>query len=266
VNEPLLSRPPLLLPPPLRGARAAFAFLSRIPVGGFPYRASDWRWAPAHFPLVGLAVGALSAALFVLAYPLGAHIAALLALALSMALTGALHEDGLADSADALGGASERERVLAILKDSRIGTYGALALVLSVALRASAMGQLQPAMASAIVLVHCLARVGPVWLLATQPYVSSANSSSKGAIFEGTGLVQALLASLYGLISLAICSVAGWLRVPAALLLLAALILTTALLARYFRARVGGITGDLLGANEQIAELACWLVLAATSR
>jgi len=81
VSEPLVSPPQLLLPPPLRGARAAFAFLSRIPVGGFPYRSSDWRWAPAHFPLVGLAVGALSAALFALTYPLGASVAALLALA-----------------------------------------------------------------------------------------------------------------------------------------------------------------------------------------
>lgn len=255
-----------LLPPPLRGARAAFAFLSRIPVGGFPYRAADWRWAPAHFPLVGVVVGALSAGLYALAYPLGPPLAALLALALSIALTGALHEDGLADSADALGGAGERERVLAILKDSRIGTYGALALVLSVGLRASAIGQLQPAMAGAIVLVHCLARVGPVWLLATQPYVSSASSGSKGAIFDRTGLGPALIALLYGLISLSLFSVAGWLHVRDALVLLAVLVLVTALLARYFKARVGGITGDLLGANEQIAELVCWVFLTATLR
>jgi adenosylcobinamide-GDP ribazoletransferase len=254
------------LPPPLRGARAAFAFLSRIPVGGFPYRSDDWRWAPAHFPLVGVVVGALSAGLYALAHPLGPLLAALLALALSIGLTGALHEDGLADSADALGGHHERERVLAILKDSRIGTYGALALVLSVGLRASAIGQLQPAMAGTIVLVHCLARVGPVWLLATQPYVSSANGGSKGAIFDGTGRGQVLLASLYGLISLSFFSVAGWLHARDALVLLAALVLTTALLARYFKARVGGITGDLLGASEQIAELVCWVCLTATLR
>ncbi|MET0411994.1 MAG: adenosylcobinamide-GDP ribazoletransferase, partial [Polyangiaceae bacterium] len=231
----------------------------------FPYRSDDWRWAPAHFPLVGLVLGALSAGLYALAYPLGPLLAALLSLALSIALSGALHEDGLADSADALGGAHERERVLAILKDSRIGTYGALALVLSVGLRASAIGQLQPPMAGTIVLVHCLARVGPVWLLATQPYVSSANSG-KGAIFDGTGLGQALLASLYGLISLSLFSVAGWLHVRDALVLLAILALVTALLARYFKARVGGISGDLLGANEQIAELVCWVFLTATLR
>lgn len=253
-----------LLPSPLRGARAAFAFLSRIPVGGFPYRPADWRWAPAHFPLVGLVVGGLSAGLYALAHPLGSTLAALLSITLSIVLTGALHEDGLADSVDALGGAHERERVLAILKDSRIGTYGALALVLSVSLRASVIGQLEPALAGAIVLVHCLARIGPVWLLATQPYVSSANSSSKGAIFEGTGPVQALLASVYGLISLSVCSLAGWLHFRGALVLLVAVALSTSLLARYFRRRVGGITGDLLGANEQIAELLCWLILAAT--
>lgn len=256
---------PFLLPPPLRGARAAFTFLSRIPVAGFPYRAEDWRWAPAHFPLVGAVVGAFSAGAYALAHPLGSTVAALLSLSLSILLTGALHEDGLADSADALGGAHERERVLAILKDSRIGTYGALALVLSVALRASAIGQLPPAMAGTIVLVHCLARVGPVWLLATQPYVSSPNSGSKGAIFEGAGSIQALLASLYGVISLSLCSVAGWLRPRDALVLLAGVALSTALLARYFKGRVGGITGDLLGASEQIAELVCWVLLLATS-
>ena len=254
------------LPAPLRGARAAFAFLSRIPVGGFPYRPDDWRWAPAHFPLVGVVVGALSAGLYALAYPLGPSLAALLALSLSIALPGALHEDGLADSADALGGAHERERALAILKDSRIGTYGALALVLSVGVRAAAIGQLEPTMVGTIVLVHCLARVGPVWLLATQPYVSSANSGSKGAIFEGTGPRQALLASLYGLISLSLFSAAGWLQALHALMLLAVLALTTASLGRYFAARVGGITGDLLGANEQIAELVCWVFLTATLR
>jgi adenosylcobinamide-GDP ribazoletransferase len=205
--------------------------------------------------LVGLVIGGLCATLYALVHPLGGSLAALLSIALSIVLTGALHEDGLADSADALGGARDRERVLAILKDSRIGTYGALALLFSVGLRASVIGQLDPTMAGVIALVHCLARVGPVWLLATQPYVSSANGSSKGAIFEGTGLVQALAASLYGLISLSFCGLAGWLHLRAALMLLAALALSTWLLARYFERRVGGITGDLLGANEQIAEL-----------
>jgi adenosylcobinamide-GDP ribazoletransferase len=257
VNETSGSR----LPPALRGARAAFAFLSRIPVGGFPYRPLDWRWAPAHFPLVGAVVGALSAGVFVATYPLGSGLAAVLAVAVSIGLTGAFHEDGLADSADALGGAHEREAVLAIMKDSRIGTYGALALGLSLALRIAALGQLRPRAAVLLMLVHCLARIGPVWLLATQPYVSSENTS-KGSVVASTGLAQASVALVYGLLSLLICSWAGWLTALDAALLLGALVLLMVLLARYFKGRVGGVTGDLLGASEQLGELLAWIVLA----
>jgi adenosylcobinamide-GDP ribazoletransferase len=251
------------LPPALRGARAAFAFLSRIPVGGFPYRPLDWRWAPAHFPLVGAVVGALSALVFALSYPLGAWLAAVLALTASIVLTGAFHEDGLADSADALGGADDRETVLSIMKDSRIGTYGALALGLSLALRIAAIGQLQPRAAVCLVLVHCLARIGPVWLLATQTYVSSQNAS-KGSVVASTGVAQASVATLYGLLSLLICSGAGWISPSAAAVLLGSLLVSTLLLARYFAARLGGVTGDLLGASEQLGELVAWVALAAT--
>jgi adenosylcobinamide-GDP ribazoletransferase len=252
------------LPPPLRGARAAFAFLSRIPVGGFPYRPLDWRWAPAHFPLVGVVVGSLSALVFVVAHPLGSWLAAVLALATSIALTGAFHEDGLADSADGLGGAHEPEAVLAIMKDSRIGTYGALALGLSLCLRIAAIGPLKPSQAGSIVLVHCLARIGPVWLLATQPYVSSQNAS-KGSVVAGTGMTQASVALLYGLLSLLICSWAGSIDALDAAVLLGTLVLMTLLLARYFKARLGGVSGDLLGASEQLGELTAWVALAATA-
>jgi adenosylcobinamide-GDP ribazoletransferase len=249
------------LPPPLRGARAAFAFLSRIPVGGFPYRALDWRWAPAHFPLVGLVVGALSALMFWLMHPVGAGLAAVLSLALSILLTGAFHEDGLADSADALGGGHDRESILAILKDSRIGAYGALALGLSLALRLAAIGQLRPEASMLIVLVHCLARIGPVWLLATKPYVSS-QSTSKGRVVAETGVTQALTASLYGLLTLAICSWAGWIGLLDAAVVCGALLAATLLLARFFQSRLGGVTGDLLGASEQLGELVAWVALA----
>ena len=119
------------MPPQLRGIRAAFVFMTRLPLGGFPYRAADWRWANAYFPLVGMVVGALASATWLLCAPLGTWPAALAAVTASVLVTGAFHEDGLADSADALGGGiDERERVLEILKDSRLGTYGTTALVL----------------------------------------------------------------------------------------------------------------------------------------
>src|SRR5262245_5739617 len=112
------------LPPPIRGVRAAFVFLTRIPVGGFPYRADDWKWAAAHAPLVGMVVGALTDVVDRLLAPAGETAAAVLAVGFSMLLTGAFHEDGLADTSDALGGSHDRAKVFAILKDNRIGTFG----------------------------------------------------------------------------------------------------------------------------------------------
>lgn len=247
-------------PPALRGARAAFTFLSRLPVGGFPYCSADWRWAPAHFPLVGAAVGGLSCGVYWLAAPLGGFMAAVLALAASMLATGAFHEDGLADSADALGTSGDRQRLLEILKDSRIGTYGALALLTSTLLRVGAMAELGRERVFALVLVHCLARVGPVWLLATEPYVSL--GSSKGA-HVATGVTQAGVALSYGVFALGLTLALGWLSAPAALGLALACVLVTLASARYFRARLGGVSGDLLGASEQVTEIALWLVLCA---
>src|SRR3954453_24121009 len=111
------------LPPPLRAMRAAFVFFTRIPVGGFPYRQADWKWAAAHAPLVGLVLGAALGALDGALLPVGPLAAAALVVGASLVLTGGFHEDGLADTSDALGGGSDRARVLSILKDSRIGSF-----------------------------------------------------------------------------------------------------------------------------------------------
>src|SRR5262245_65000895 len=92
--------------PALRGVRAAFVSFSRLPLGGYPYAAREWRWAPAHLPLVGVVIGALSAGAWLLAQKAGlsSTLAATLAVGISILASGALHEDGLADAADGLGG------------------------------------------------------------------------------------------------------------------------------------------------------------------
>jgi adenosylcobinamide-GDP ribazoletransferase len=246
-------------PAPLRGVRAAFVFLSRIPLGGFPYTAREQAWAPAHFPLVGCAVGACSAAVFGLAYALGPALAAVLAVATSLWVTGAFHEDGLADSADGLGGAHSGKPALEIMKDSRIGTYGAAALVLSLLLRSAAIGGLAPRDAFAIVVVHCLARVGPVWLLATQPYVTV--EGGKGAVMAQAGITQAIVASVWGLVTLAAAITLARLALVPLLGAAGALALLSFFWAGYCKRRVGGINGDLLGALEQLGEITAWLSL-----
>lgn len=248
----------------LRGVRAAFLFLTRIPVGGGPYSEAEWQRATGHFPLVGAALGVLLALLALLLRPhLGAPATALLVLAASMLLTGAFHEDGLADTADALGGAFDREKLFVILKDSRVGTYGAAALTVSLGLRASLLAQLDTAMPLAIVLSQCVARLPPVVLMRRLPYVTSATDAgeAKSRLVARASGDELRTASLWVAALVTGAFLAGGLPLGRVLAMLALLGLATTVLGRRFRVRAGGITGDFLGATEQVAECLVLLVL-----
>ena len=248
-------------PPPVRAVRAAFIFFTRVPLGGFPYRQADWKWAAAHAPFVGLVLGGTLGLLDRALLPLGALPAALLVVGLSLLLTGAFHEDGLADTSDALGGGQDVARVLAILKDSRIGSFGGAALVVSIVGRAALLAQLGDAVVWAFPLVWCGARVGPVWLMAALPYVT-ADDGAKSRDLTRAGAAQALVASAwFTLVSLALV-LSGHLAVSRALALAVALLAVTALTGWRYFVRVRGITGDFLGATEQLGELVAFAVLA----
>lgn len=248
---------------PIRGVRAAFVFLTRLPVGGFPYERADFHWAAAHFPLVGAVLGCLSACVYVLAQPLGATAAALLALGTTALLTGAFHEDGLADTFDALGGSHNQARLFEILKDSRIGTYGAVALFVVLGLRVACLAAL-PASAGAVALVlaHTLARVGPVFLVAGYDYVSP-DGAAKGKGVSGAGFTQALVASSWGLIVTGLAFGFGGVGTRASLSVLIAPLTVCALLGVWFKRRAGGVTGDFLGAAEQLGEITVLIALVA---
>lgn len=238
----------------LRGARAALVFMTRVPVGGFPYSANEWRWASAWFPLVGLVIGGVCAGVWWLAAALGPWVAAMSALVVSILLTGAFHEDGLADTADALGGAYDREKIFVILKDSRVGAFGALALVISVAFRLVLLAQLGTIAPGALILAHCLARVGPVWLMVAMPYVSDAAAKSRQVTRAGTA--QGVLATAIGVAAAwGVVMTGSAISTTGALAAFAAMALATALCGWRFRARAGGVTGDFLGAAEQVNEI-----------
>ncbi len=252
----------------LRGARAAFVFLTRLPLGGFPYSAEEWRWAAAWFPLVGLVLGGACAAVWGLVAPLGPWVAAMSVLVVSILLTGAFHEDGLADTADALGGATDREEIFVILKGSRIGTFGALALVTSIAFRLVLLAQLgsaAPASAlaagasplaaapAALLLAHGLARVGPVWLMVALPYANAA--AAKSGHVTRAGAAQAGVATAVGVAGAGAVA-AGAIGAIGVVAAFAAMALATALCGLRFRARAAGVTGDFLGATEQVNEIA----------
>ena len=236
--------------------------MTRVPVGGFPYSPSEWRWASAWFPLVGLAIGGVCAAVWGLVAPLGPWVAAMSVLVVSMLLTGAFHEDGLADTADALSGAHDRARIFVILKDSRVGAYGALALVVSVAFRLVLLAQMGGTASAALLLAHCLSRVGPVWLMVTMPYVSGAAAKSRDV--TRAGAAQGVLATAIGAVSAGgVVVVGGSVSAAAALAAFAAMALATALCGWRFRERAGGVTGDFLGAAEQVNEIVILIAILA---
>lgn len=248
-------------PASLRGVRAAFAHLTRIPVGGFPYADDDWRWSGAHFPLVGALLGAVLGGVWLVGLRAGHLVAAVVVVACSLLLTGAMHEDGLADTADALGGGSTPERVLAILKDSRIGTYGAAALTVAILLRVGLLTRLDALAPVALVLAGSLSRLAPVWLMSSLPYVTDVTRAKSGPIVAA-GLAQGVVASLWVAalsVALAFSRVMSVAELGTAWMAAAVVAL---LCASRFRARVGGVTGDFLGATQQISECAVLLVLA----
>lgn len=239
--------------PALRGFRAAIVFLTRVPVGGFPYTREEWRWSSGWFPWVGALLGAAAAGTFLITRGLGPEAASLAALGATLMLTGAFHEDGLADTADALGGAYEPKGVLRILKDSRIGTFGTVALLVVLGAKVALVARLDAAAPLALVYAHVLARVTPVWQLALLPYVTDDAASKSRRVTRG-GLPQAALASAAGVLMLAGAAVCGVPigRLSATVLLLAGL---GAVTAWRYRKRTGGVTGDFLGATEQLGEV-----------
>jgi adenosylcobinamide-GDP ribazoletransferase len=237
----------------LRGALAAVVFLTRVAIGGFPYTAAEWRWASGWFPLVGAAIGLLMSGVWLLVEPLGPLAAATLVLTLSIMITGGFHEDGLADTADALGGATSRERIFDILKDSRIGSFGGLALIVSVLLRVALLARLSGAAMPALILSQCIARMPPVWLMVTLPYVTE-DPVAKSRLVARASWRQGVLATLIVVLVVASLCVAGLGSAREAAVAGAAALAGAAVTGYRFHRRAGGITGDFLGATEQIGE------------
>jgi adenosylcobinamide-GDP ribazoletransferase len=237
----------------------ATAILTRLPVGAA--RAADGAVAAAGwaFPLVGAGVGALSAVAFFIAQALGLSVvvAALLAVLAAVALTGAFHEDGLADTADGFGGGRTRDAKLKIMRDSRHGTFGILALTFGIGLRAAALaGIADPIHAGlALVAAHAVSRGALPPLMRLLP---PARADGLGATAGRPSVMVALVAALIG--AAIGVAVLGPLGGGVAVLVTAAALALAAILARR---QVGGYTGDVLGFFQQIGEIVMLLAAAA---
>jgi adenosylcobinamide-GDP ribazoletransferase len=239
----------------LRYFFTALGYFTRVPVPRWVgYEPHYLNAAARYFPLVGLLVGALAALVYLGAlrvFPPG--VAVLLSMAATLLLTGAFHEDGLADCCDAFGGAYTREDVLRIMQDSRIGAFGAIALVIALALKWQTLAALPPYRAAGLMIAaHAASRTGAISYLATLDYVRAEGKAKPVAQrLSGASL---LWAALFGLPAL---FWPDWRFGCAALIMLGVL---RFVLGRYFVRRIGGYTGDCLGFAQQIFELAIYLM------
>ncbi|MEX2555450.1 MAG: adenosylcobinamide-GDP ribazoletransferase [Actinomycetota bacterium] len=234
----------------------AMALLTRVPTRGGAHteRAVPW------LPVVGAVIGVVVAGMYASTRgAVGPTAAAALAVGAGILLTGALHEDGLADTADAFGAGVGRERTLEILKDPRHGTYGTLALVLSVVVRVAALSALTGlAAVTALPVAHSVSRAAAGWMLGRLPaatpdglgatYAAPVTSLQAGVAL-GIGAIAAVgLLGVWGLgaVSLAVLAASGVGRLAAS--------------------KIGGITGDVLGATQQLCEIGVLLLAAAAAR
>jgi adenosylcobinamide-GDP ribazoletransferase len=234
-------------------------FCTRLPLAhANPVSSGDIGRASWAMPVTGAMVGAFGALVYWAAVRLGLPplVAAALAVAAGMGATGCLHEDGLADTADGFGG-SGRERKLEIMRDSRLGTYGACALMMSVLLRWGALASIAGAgaVAFALVAAHTAARAP---LPAFMAFVPPARSDGLAAAAGVPPFAAVVTAGFIGALALVLCL--GPLAALVALVLLAA---AGALTARVSVAAIGGHTGDVLGALEQVNEILVLLVATA---
>ena len=248
----------------------ALQFLTRLPSPRWVGFEPEWlNQSARHFPAVGLLVGALAAFVLVLGHALFTPAVAVgLSMAATLLLTGAFHEDGWADTCDALGGGAGigRERALVIMKDSRIGTYGAVGLVLMLGLKAATLTALPLVLAvPALLFAHTASRAAAVALIRWLPYagdIEHAKAKPLAQRISRAGLVVALAWVM--VLCLALVSAAQRWGEPAVLPAIALGLLvvanTAAWCARWFRQRLGGYTGDTLGATQQLTELLALLV------
>jgi adenosylcobinamide-GDP ribazoletransferase len=238
---------------------AAVQYFTRIPVPArVGHGTAGLADAIRYFPAVGALVGAIGAAAYLAAHALWPPaIAALLALAATVAVTGAFHEDGLADAVDGLVGGLDRERALAIMKDPAIGSFGATALVLALALRGAGLVALSAqAVPYALIGAHTVSRFAASAILCWLPYARGAAGSRSVPLVTGVSFVSIATGAVTAALAAAPLGAAGIAAASAALLV-------AALWAWYLKRRIGGFTGDCLGAAQQFAEVAFYLGLLA---
>lgn len=239
----------------------AMGFFTRIPMPAWVQVDSEnLNKANRYFGQVGILVGGLSAAVYALAVNwLPTSIAIIFAMITSAIATGGFHEDGLADTADGFGGGWTVADKLLIMKDSRLGSYGALALIFILLLKwqiLNEMAVIDTNMVSvALIVGHCLSRVFAASFIFSEQYVSDSDTSKSKPLAQNQSMNELLISLMTALTILMLLSLSQ------ALILIGALLLLRWGLVVAFRRQIGGYTGDTLGAGQQISEMLCYLTI-----
>ncbi|MCI0424453.1 MAG: adenosylcobinamide-GDP ribazoletransferase [Actinobacteria bacterium] len=235
----------------MSGFRAALTLMTRLPI-----RVVDMAGAARWFPVVGALIGLVVGGVYTIGYGLmPSLLAALVAVVAGSILTGAIHEDGLADSVDALGSNGRGDDALRVMSDPRLGAHGTLALVVSVLWRVLALGSLTPWVATAaLTAAHGLSRSGAAVMMATTP-----PARQEGLAWFASSGMRRGDAAVAGALGVSITALAlGWWAVPA----LASVMVIDWWSRSVALKRVGGVTGDILGAGQQLAEMVVLAVVA----
>lgn len=239
----------------IRSLRAAVSFLTVIPVASGTGAAEE-RLGRAYFPAVGAAVGLVAGIAFTVANALTTPLlAAALGVAVLVGVTGAIHLDGLADAADGLLGAGDRERRLEVMRDPRLGSYGVAAIALVLIVEVAALAAMAPARALVgLVIAGALSRLAVLALIAWLPYVRAAGLGSAASDRRRRGLDLAV-----GVVTALALSALDWKRAAVSIVFAG---LVTVVVAVVAARRVGGATGDIYGASAELAQAATLLVFA----
>lgn len=233
----------------------ALRFFTRLPVPAWVgYSQEILNHSARYFSAVGWIVGLVAAGVaWGLAWVLPWSVALLLSMAVSVRLTGAFHEDGFADACDGFGGGWEKAQVLTIMKDSRIGSYGTLGMLLMAGTKFAALFEMGPTSAAlALLVAHPLSRLASTALIRQLDYVRDDDTARAKPLANRLSNAELAIACAFGLAPLVLLD---WDEALLAVLLVA---LVTWRAGCYFVRRIGGYTGDCLGAAQQLSELACY--------
>jgi adenosylcobinamide-GDP ribazoletransferase len=238
----------------------ALQFFTRLPIPGWVGFDAAWlNQASRYFPLVGVIVAIITGATYALAaWFLPAPVAVILSTAAGIYATGAFHEDGFADMCDGFGGGMTPERVLEIMKDSRIGAYGAIGTICLIALKLATLSMLPPLAAiGALFVAHPLSRLMATSLIWRLDYARAEGKAKPLA--QKMSSPEFAIAAVTAILPALAVSALGWL--PWSALIAGAIAATLAMLwlARKFLRRIGGYTGDCLGAVQQVSEVMFYL-------